>query len=338
MRLCRLVFVMTGALLITHLAVAPVAVGAEEGAKTTTSWTFEKIWYRTEKNHPFKRYRARGTLIVSATALEFRAEKLELHIPTAAIHAVSVGTMKGQVFQWVFVDYERDGVAYRVGFGPGRDTVAIHDAFRRVLLVARGEAAGERSPVETLPITLEQYPQRMTWKEFYRQIDQGFPPAPKRLVTDPASVGLLLIDAYLTQALQHYPADGIVLVRKGDKAYVFRAGSFSPGPVWGGPDGLVLFTGLEPGEYVVRIVHGWSSTIGTLSVEMAPHPDLTVRIEAGKVHYLGRLRIKRKRKTQDVERQHDPAREAKVLNLFAEEYADTPWATLARERARAARR
>ena len=94
---------------------------------------------------------------------------------------------------------------------------------------------------------------------------------------------------------------------------------------------------LEPGEYVVKIVRGWNVN-GWVAHEMAPHPELALRIEAGRVHYLGRLRIKVKRKTQDVQRRRDPTREAKVFNLFAEEYADTPWAALARERARAARR
>ncbi len=343
MRFCSMVFVMTGALL-THLAVAPVAEGAQEGAKATTSWTFEKIWYRTEKKGSFKAFNASGTLTVNATALEFQAKKLELHIPTAAIHAVAIKKMKGDTFnQWSVVEYEKDGVRHRVGFkdgkklGHGTDTVTIYDAIRGILVLAREEGKGERSPV---PIALEQYPQRMTWKGFQKEIKRGFPSAPKTLVTDPARLGLLLIDAYITQYRRSYAANGIVLVRKGDKAYVFRGSPFTWSGFSGFSDparGIVLFTGLEPGEYVVKIVRGWN-TNGTLYVEMPPHPDLALRIEAGKVHYLGRLRIKRKRKTQDVERQHDPAREAKVLNLFAEEYADTPWATLARERARAARR
>ncbi len=345
----------------------------EEGAKPPTSWTFENVWYRDEKHgNVIKAFDASGTLTITPTALDFRAEKLELHIPMADVRNVSTGLMRANHFnQWAIAEYTQEGVTHLAGFndgnrlGHGKDTVAIYDAIHGALLAAREAAKGMMPPEEAAPIVQEAgpvvqeaapvvqeagpvieeaapvvqeagpvveeaSPQKMTWSQFNREVKQGFPVAPKTLVTDPARVGILLIDGNIRQALQSYDMDGIALVRKGDESHVYRAGA-------AGRRGLrdvVLFTGLEPDDYIVRIIRG-SSGAGWLAVEMPPHPDFSIHIDAGKVHYLGKLMVKAKlRKVPNVERDHDPAREAEVLSLFADRYPGTAWATLALEQSR----
>jgi len=237
--------------------------------------------------------------------------------------------MKGDGYNdWAIVTYDEGGTSRVAGFkdgkglGSGPNTLAIHDAVHRaVSQAAPGHEAGVASEVA------KQSPspggvERFTWNEFNQQLEQGFPPAPTVLVTDPNSMGLLVIDGDLKSGLYGFDMDGIGLVRPGEEG-VFRAGSA------GLLGGCVLFTGFEPGEYVVKMARG-SSGQGWAALEAPDSPDVAIRIDAGKVHYLGQLHMKAK----SVEKKEDPMRESKVWTRFAKKYAGTPWAALAEERAR----
>jgi hypothetical protein len=133
-----------------------------------------------------------------------------------------------------------------------------------------------------------------------------------------------MIDGEIKHGLSGYDIDGIGLVRTDDESLVYKGG-----PVGGRKfDGIAMFTGLEPGEYGVRIVRA-SGSQGWLALEIPSDPELTFQIEAGKVHYRGPFRIKSKRQGPIIELQNDPEREALILSRFAEKYADSPWAALA---------
>lgn len=296
----------------------------------TTAWSFEKVWIHGDKQ--FRGFAARGTLTVSSAGLTFHTDKHDLDIPTTAIRSVSIGHMKGDAFNdWAIVTYDDNGTSRVAGFMDGNglfggpDTVAIHDAIRRVLPQA---TASEASPPEgatksASPGGAERPTFKEAWKESV-QIQLGFPPAPNTLVTDPNSMGLLVVDGDVKYGFNTLDMDGVSLVRPGEDG-VFRAG-----PASGLPSGCVIFTGLEPGDYVVKMARG-SNGQAWAALPATDSPDFAIRIEAGKVHYLGQLHMKSK----SVEKTTDPSREMEVWARFAKKYAGTPWAALAEARSRA---
>ncbi len=299
---------------------------------STDSWTFEKAWFRGEKHSPvsFRWFDASGILDVGPSSVTFHSDKRDLTIPISAIREITTGHMKGDSQNdWAIVNYDEGGTNRVVGFkdgkglGGGPNTVAIMDAIRRVMSqTAPSEGAAKDTSVGDV--------RGLTWKEFDREIKEGFPRAPESLVTDPNTMGLLLIDGDLKSGLYGFGLDGVGLVRLGTDGAIFRAG-----PAGGrGLNDVVLFTGLEPGEYVVKMVRG-SSAHGWAALEAPESPDLRVQIEAGKVYYLGKLHLKSKGKGAIVEKELDQSREMKVWTRFAAKYTGTAWAALAEQRSRA---
>lgn len=313
---------------------AGATTARKENAEVVSSWTFDKVWYRGA-NRPslLKAFKKSGTLSVTEADLQFHAKDFDLRIPTASIRSVTVGPMKGDGFNhWAIVEYETEGDRFLVGFkdakkmGHGTDTVAIRDAIQRVLDTDPSGEPEQAPLAEESAIGFGQTDQPMTWKQFRQEVKRGFPVAPKTLITDPSKVGVVLIDGDIKQGLSVYGIDGIGLVRTDDESHVYKGG-----PVGGRRfEGVAMFTGLDPGEYGVRIVRA-AGLQGWIALEIPPHPDLTFQIEAGKVHYYGRFRIKGKRKSPIIEVRSDPTRESAILGRFAEKYSDSPWATAAGE-------
>jgi hypothetical protein len=334
--------------LVTGLACAPPSALAQ-GDSTATP-TFEKAWYRGAKRPSMlsvKAYTASGSLVVSPTSVVFHSEKLELEIPLAAIRDLTTARMSGDITNdWVVVTYARDGATEVAGFkdasgflGAGRNTVAIEDAIRRAMTPRAatdstragaatpvGDGSGAAAPEHSAPGA----PGRLTWQEFRSQVKLGFPDAPSTLLTDPATVGVLLVDGSIKYGFGSFGMDGIGLARVGDDTGVFRAG-----PVGGrGFGDVVLFTGLAPGEYVVRMARG-SANNGWVALETPDGPNVHVTIAAGNVHYLGRLLVKDKgRFPAQVEKDVSDKREGELWARFSKKYAGSPWAARADARAK----
>lgn len=327
-----MLLIVTLSCVVGMLQPVSVAAEAEEKVESAESWTFEKVWYRGEKRPSLlKAYKCGGTLTVKQDRLEYRSKKLELDIPASDIRSVTQRSMKGDSYNdWAVVEYEDDGTTRLIGFkdgkklGQGRDTVAIRDALQRLVAASSAEA-GEDSSIESAPAVAQEFGSaRMSRKEFKAELKRGFPPAPKALVTDPERMGVLLIEGHLKRVLNGYSMDGVGLVRADDEEHFYRAGP-APGRKM---DGVVMFTGLEPGPYAIRIARGWN-VHGWIAAELPAHPDLVVEVQVGEVQYVGRLNLKLKRKRTDFTIEHDPARESEVLDRFARYYEGTPWAALA---------
>jgi hypothetical protein len=351
------------ALAAASLTLGTAQVDAQPDSAATIL-TFDNTLIHKEKTGFFRSYPV-GTLLVSPTALTFRSAKAEVGIPLESIRSFHVGgwadttwTDKlvggGNDERWLIVRYEVGALRAVLGFGdgqrrrgnrpPGDRTVEIRDAIARML---GPDHCPEPSSKDALLILGRRFVDSVA--------KQGFPSAPARLISDPNTTGMLILDG----DIDGKDLTGAALIRKGDQPCIARSGAAGLNSA----DGVILFTGLSPGRYIVRIVseehevlvgtgHLHPSTFTTIreavdnSLEMNEYlrglrqprefrldaQDLAVTIEAGDVHYLGRAHFKSWPGDLAVPvLEPDPVRERKVRELLLDRYPGTRWAWLARE-------
>ena len=336
MRLHAMQTLELGLALLATLGMSPLPSAAQTDS-SATSWSFENVWFRSEKRPSLiKAFAASGQLTVDSKGLTFHADKVDVSIPIMGIRDVSVGRMKGDGYNdWAIVTYDEDGTSRIVGFkdGKGLDfgrntTSEIRDAIAWLL---GPEHCLEPSAKDALIILGRNFVEPV--------VKRGFPGSPARLLSDSKTTGMLILDG----DVDGEDLTGAALIREGDQPCITRSGTVH----LKGADGVILFTGLPPGRHVVRIVAGLVVREAVdNSLEMNEYlrglreprdfrlnaQDLAVTIEAGDVHYLGRVHFKTwpgDLAVPVIER--DPVREQRVRELLLDRYPGTRWAWLARE-------
>jgi hypothetical protein len=319
---------------LTWIAVSRgAAVPALAREEPAPSVTFEKVYYLTDENAFDK---VSGTFTMGATTLDYHSDRFDLHVPVSALRGVTIGRMKKDTLNdWALVEYEEAGAKHVAGFrdgknlGYGADTVAIHDAVRVKILATRGPGEAKPAPADAAGAAPAAPSAPFPFELFKAEVKKGFPPAPKTLVTDPNIMGLVLVDGTIKQGVVRSELTGLGLTLQGGDLTVWRGGTAGRSM-----RNVVVFTGLEPGVYRIRLVQATSSD-GALSFEAPPHSDLTLSVEAGRIDYVGTLVFNRKPQVVEIERTADAERESDVLKWFVEKYAGSPWASIAQDRLKA---
>jgi len=149
------------------------------------------------------------------------------------------------------------------------------------------------------------------------------PGAPKTLDASPEETGILLVHAELRgkNIIQKYSYELMAasVIGLEDPGTIIRVRPFS--------DNLVVFQGLEPGQYtLVRLSgsrntgNGWEHA----QVPLAPEPSLSVTVEAGEITYLGKLTCWTG-KDQRTEWDNGPDSEKAAWRALSDKYGDSPW-------------
>ncbi len=109
---------------VSSLAAAPVDTAPEAAASTAEvrfPVTFERVWYRTEKQRGVLGSKLSGDLTISGDSLQIVGAKRDIVIPTASIGIISLGTMRGDVdTEWAVLSVDSSAATRFVGLRDGR--------------------------------------------------------------------------------------------------------------------------------------------------------------------------------------------------------------------------
>ncbi len=169
----------------------------------------------------------------------------------------------------------------------------------------------------------------------HKAVTAPYPEPPKRLTSDPASSGLILVQAELHGAfLSEFDLIGVTLERQGGSPETIRMGNIYQG-LFGGLGGPVLFE-VAPGRYrIVQLkgqnVNGWKL------VRLPLAPQYEAEVHAGALVYIGTVHTRSKGRGQvTAELTYDAASEVKGWQRVIKEYPTSVWVSIIEDRIRAA--